>query len=251
MTTLLIENKANLVFTNAVNEEKNKETQPVTVTPPGETPTVDKKINKELTSATVAFNSNYTYNVTSKLPNDITTYKAYAIVDTIDPRLAIQGTPVMAKIDGVDMTQFFDITLVDNKVTAKMKNFVNAKDLAGKTVELVITAQVKLDAAQTYPDKPVTVDNKASVEYTNKTDVAGTPIESPTVTVTTPPLTKMINETSLHLDTPTEQAYNYNIKTVLPSDIANYKTFAINDTIDKDLTAKTCYYQRSRNGQIL
>ncbi|RMI55531.1 hypothetical protein DIX61_08400, partial [Streptococcus iniae] len=239
VTTLLIENKANLVFTNAVNEEKNKETQPVTVTPPGETPTVDKKINKELTSATVAFNSNYTYNVTSKLPTDITTYKAYAIVDTIDPRLAIQGTPVMAKIDGVDMTQFFDITVVDNKVTATMKNFVNAKALANKTVELVITAHVKLDATQTYPEKPVTVDNKASVEFTNKTGVVGTPVESPTVTVTTPPLTKMINESSLHLDTPTEQAYHYNIKTALPSDIGNYKTFAINDTIDKDLTAKT------------
>ncbi|MGL6299793.1 isopeptide-forming domain-containing fimbrial protein [Streptococcus iniae] len=49
----------------------------------------------------------------------------------------------------------------------------------------------------------------------------------------------MINESSLHLDTPTEQAYHYNIKTALPSDIGNYKTFAINDTIDKDLTAKT------------
>ncbi|MDW8745773.1 isopeptide-forming domain-containing fimbrial protein, partial [Streptococcus suis] len=61
----------------------------------GETPTVEKKINRDLTEAVVLPESNYTYNITSTLPVDITSYKAYAIVDELDENLSIQGTPVV------------------------------------------------------------------------------------------------------------------------------------------------------------
>uniref|UniRef100_UPI0012DEFDF2 isopeptide-forming domain-containing fimbrial protein n=1 Tax=Streptococcus ruminantium TaxID=1917441 RepID=UPI0012DEFDF2 len=142
VTRQAIPNQTTITYTNKVkaggepgDTTTTPPTPPVTVTPPGETPTVEKKINKDLTDAIVLPESNYTYNITSLLPVDITRYKAYAIVDELDENLAIQGTPVMAKIDGVDMTQFFDVKVAGQKVTATMKNFENAKDLAGKKVE--------------------------------------------------------------------------------------------------------------------
>ncbi|WP_156009652.1 isopeptide-forming domain-containing fimbrial protein, partial [Streptococcus ruminantium] len=240
VTRQAIPNQTTITYTNKVkaggepgDTTTTPPTPPVTVTPPGETPTVEKKINKDLTDAIVLPESNYTYNITSLLPVDITRYKAYAIVDELDENLAIQGTPVMAKIDGVDMTQFFDVKVAGQKVTATMKNFENAKDLAGKKVELVITAQVKSTS------KAPKIDNTAKVTYQNKSHVDGTPDSetppTPPVTVTPPPVTKKINETLDHLDTATKTNYNYNIKTVLPSDIASYKTFVINDDLDKDL----------------
>ncbi|NQO39116.1 isopeptide-forming domain-containing fimbrial protein [Streptococcus suis] len=237
VTTQNIPNIARITYQNRTHADgtpdSKKDTPPVTVTPPGETPTVEKKINKDLTEATVLPESNYTYNITSLLPVDITRYKAYAIVDELDENLAIQGTPVMAKIDGVDMTQFFDVKVAGQKVTATMKNFENAAALAGKKVELVITAQVKSTS------KAPKIDNTAKVTYQNKSHVDGTPDSetppTPPVTVTPPPVTKKINETLDHLDTATKTNYNYNIKTVLPTDIASYKTFVINDDLDKDL----------------
>ncbi|WP_174854738.1 isopeptide-forming domain-containing fimbrial protein [Streptococcus suis] len=237
VTTQNIPNIARITYQNRTHADgtpdSKKDTPPVTVTPPGETPTVEKKINKDLTEATVLPESNYTYNITSLLPVDITRYKAYAIVDELDENLAIQGTPMMAKIDGVDMTQFFDVKVAGQKVTATMKNFENAAALAGKKVELVITAQVKSTS------KAPKIDNTAKVTYQNKSHVDGTPDSetppTPPVTVTPPPVTKKINETLDHLDTATKTNYNYNIKTVLPTDIASYKTFVINDDLDKDL----------------
>ncbi|MGQ7435410.1 isopeptide-forming domain-containing fimbrial protein [Streptococcus suis] len=237
VTTQNIPNIARITYQNRTHADgtpdSKKDTPPVTVTPPGETPTVEKKINKDLTEATVLPESNYTYNITSLLPVDITRYKAYAIVDELDENLAIQGTPVMAKIDGVDMTQFFDVKVAGQKVTATMKNFENAAALAGKKVELVITAQVKSTS------KAPKIDNTAKVTYQNKNHVDGEPDRetppTPPVTVTPPPVTKKINETLDHLDTATKTNYNYNIKTVLPTDIASYKTFVINDDLDKDL----------------
>ncbi|WP_154021121.1 isopeptide-forming domain-containing fimbrial protein, partial [Streptococcus agalactiae] len=85
----------------------------------GEDPTVEKKINRDLTEAVVLPESNYTYNITSTLPVDITSYKAYAIVDELDENLSIQGTPVVTG----DAAKFFDVTFTGNTVKATMKDF--------------------------------------------------------------------------------------------------------------------------------
>ncbi|HEM5493775.1 TPA: isopeptide-forming domain-containing fimbrial protein, partial [Streptococcus suis] len=240
VTTQNIPNTAEVVYQNRNHVEgtpdgKN-DTPPVTVTPPGEDPTVEKKINRDLTEAVVLPESNYTYNITSTLPVDITSYKAYAIVDELDENLSIQGTPVMAKIDGVDMTQFFDVKVAGQKVTATMKNFKDVAALAGKKVELVITAQVKATSTATK------IDNTAKVTYQNKNHVDGEPDSetppTPPVTVTTPPVTKKINESLDHLDTATQTNYTYNIKTVLPTDIATYKRFVITDSLEGELAVQ-------------
>ncbi|WP_153602376.1 isopeptide-forming domain-containing fimbrial protein, partial [Streptococcus suis] len=243
VTRQAIPNQTTITYTNKVkaggepgDTTTTPPTPPVTVTPPGETPTVEKKINKDLTEATVLPESNYTYNITSLLPVDITRYKAYAIVDELDENLAIQGTPVMAKIDGVDMTQFFDVKVAGQKVTATMKNFKDAAALAGKKVELVITAQVKATSTA------AKIDNTAKVTYQNKNHVDGEPDSetppTPPVTVTTPPVTKKINENLDHLDTATQTNYTYNIKTVLPTDIATYKRFVITDSLESELAVQ-------------
>ncbi|NQM09821.1 isopeptide-forming domain-containing fimbrial protein [Streptococcus suis] len=236
VTTQNIPNTAEVVYQNRNHVEgtpdgKN-DTPPVTVTPPGEDPTVEKKINRDLTEAVVLPESNYTYNITSTLPVDITSYKAYAIVDELDENLSIQGTPVVTG----DAAKFFDVTVTGNTVKATMKDFKQAKDLAGKQVELVITAQVKSTSTATK------IDNTAKVTYQNKNHVDGEPDSetppTPPVTVTTPPVTKKINKNLDHLDTATQTNYTYNIKTVLPTDIATYKRFVITDSLEGELAVQ-------------
>ncbi|WP_105134158.1 isopeptide-forming domain-containing fimbrial protein [Streptococcus suis] len=236
VTTQNIPNTAEVIYQNRSHVEgtpdgKN-DTPPVTVTPPGEDPTVEKKINSDLTEAVVLPESNYTYNITSTLPVDITSYKAYAIVDELDENLSIQGTPVVTG----DAAKFFDVTVTGNTVKATMKDFKQAKDLAGKQVELVITAQVKATSTA------AKIDNTAKVTYQNKKHVDGEPDSetppTPPVTVTTPPVTKKINESLDHLDTATQTNYTYNIKTVLPTDIATYKRFVITDSLESELAVQ-------------
>ncbi|HEL1607929.1 TPA: isopeptide-forming domain-containing fimbrial protein [Streptococcus suis] len=239
VTRQAIPNQTTISYTNKAKADgtpgdvtTTPPTPPVTVTPPGETPTVEKKINRDLTEAVVLPESNYTYNITSTLPVDITSYKAYAIVDELDENLSIQGTPVVTG----DAAKFFDVTVTGNTVKATMKDFKQAKDLAGKQVELVITAQVKSTSTATK------IDNTAKVTYQNKNHVDGEPDSetppTPPVTVTTPPVTKKINENLDHLDTATQTNYTYNIKTVLPTDIATYKRFVITDSLEGELAVQ-------------
>ncbi|HEM5936697.1 TPA: isopeptide-forming domain-containing fimbrial protein [Streptococcus suis] len=239
VTRQAIPNQTTISYTNKAKADgtpgdvtTTPPTPPVTVTPPGEDPTVEKKINRDLTEAVVLPESNYTYNITSTLPVDITSYKAYAIVDELDENLSIQGTPVVTG----DAAKFFDVTVTGNTVKATMRDFKQAKDLAGKQVELVITAQVKSTSTATK------IDNTAKVTYQNKNHVDGEPDSetppTPPVTVTTPPVTKKINENLDHLDTATQTNYTYNIKTVLPTDIANYKRFVITDSLEGELAVQ-------------
>ncbi|NQN94454.1 isopeptide-forming domain-containing fimbrial protein, partial [Streptococcus suis] len=76
----------------------------------------------------------------------------------------------------------------------------------------------------------------------NKNHVDGEPDSetppTPPVTVTTPPVTKKINESLDHLDTATQTNYTYNIKTVLPTDIATYKRFVITDSLESELAVQ-------------
>ncbi|GAB6691538.1 isopeptide-forming domain-containing fimbrial protein [Streptococcus uberis] len=225
-----IPNKAKLTVGD--NSGQSKETNNVPVTPPGETPTVEKKINGTLDDLDIANEKDYTYNIKSTLPVDITKYKSYVIVDTLDKDLAIQGTPTITG----DAAKFFDVKVDGQTVTATMKDFANAKDFAGKSVELVITSQIK--AGVTRQNIP----NTAKVTYQDRSHVAGEPdkeVETPPVTVTppgeTPTVEKKINGDLDDLDIANEKDYTYNIKSTLPVDITKYKSYVIVDTLDKDL----------------
>ncbi|WP_195847370.1 hypothetical protein, partial [Streptococcus uberis] len=63
--------------------DKEVETPPVTSTHPGETPIVEKKIKGTLDDLDIANEKDYTYNIKSTLPVDITKYKSYVSVVTL------------------------------------------------------------------------------------------------------------------------------------------------------------------------
>lgn len=234
-----IPNQSTLTYSNNVTVDGNPAvetttppTPPVTVTPPGETPTVSKKINDTLTDAIVEPGSDYRYNIKSVLPVDITKYKAYTIVDTLDSDLAVQGTPV---IKG-DAAAFFDVTVDGQKVTATMKDFAKAKDLAGKEVELVITSQIREGVTRQE------IPNTAKVTYQNKSHVDGTPDSktpsTPPVTVTpptpaTPPLEKKVNGADKADLADRQEVFTYTLDTTMPTGAF---AFEISDTLENVLT---------------
>ena len=214
-----IPNTAKFSFTDKNDHSGEKETKPVTVTPPSE-PGVDKKINETLTEATIGAETDFTYNIKAKLPNDITTYKSFVVTDTLDENL----TPGQAEIKGA-AAKFFDVTVQGQTVTATMKDFANAGDYGNQEVELVIHAKVK--KGSTVPS----IENKAKITYTNKNDQQGEKETKP-VTVTPPPITKKVNGQE-HADLgKLSEIFTYTIDSTVPH-VAD--GFTISDDIVKEL----------------
>ena len=214
-----IPNTAKFSFTDKNDHSGEKETKPVTVTPPSE-PGVDKKINETLTEATIGAETDFTYNIKAKLPNDITTYKSFVVTDTLDENL----TPGQAEIKGA-AAKFFDVTVQGQTVTATMKDFANAADYGNQEVELVIHAKVK--KGSTVPS----IENKAKITYTNKNDQQGEKETKP-VTVTPPPITKKVNGQE-HADLgKLSEIFTYTIDSTVPH-VAD--GFIISDDIVKEL----------------
>ena len=219
VTRINISNTAKFNFTDKNDHSGEKETKPVTVTPPSE-PGVDKKINETLTEATIGAETDFTYNIKAKLPNDITTYKSFVVTDTLDENL----TPGQAEIKGA-AAKFFDVTVQGQTVTATMKDFANAGDYGNQEVELVIHAKVKKDS------KVPSIENKAKITYTNKNDQQGEKETKP-VTVTPPPITKKVNGQE-HADLgKLSEVFTYTIDSTVPH-VAD--SFTISDDIVKEL----------------
>ena len=219
VTRINIPNTAKFSFTDKNDHSGEKETKPVTVTPPSE-PGVDKKINETLTEATIGAETDFTYNIKAKLPNDITTYKSFVVTDTLDENL----TPGQAEIKG-EASKFFDVTVQGQTVTATMKDFANAGNFGNQEVELVIHAKVKKDS------KVPSIENKAKITYTNKNDQQGEKETKP-VTVTPPPITKKVNGQE-HADLgKLSEVFTYTIDSTVPH-VAD--TFTISDDIVKEL----------------
>ena len=219
VTRINIPNTAKFSFTDKNDHSGEKETKPVTVTPPSE-PGVDKKINETLTEATIGAETDFTYNIKAKLPNDITTYKSFVVTDTLDENL----TPGQAEIKG-EASKFFDVTVQGQTVTATMKDFANAGDFGNQEVELVIHAKVK--KGSTVPS----IENKAKITYTNKNDQQGEKETKP-VTVTPPPITKKVNGQE-HADLgKLSEVFTYTIDSTVPH-VAD--SFTISDDIVKEL----------------
>ena len=219
VTRINIPNTAKFSFTDKNDHSGEKETKPVTVTPPSE-PGVDKKINETLTEATIGAETDFTYNIKAKLPNDITTYKSFVVTDTLDENL----TPGQAEIKGA-AAKFFDVTVQGQTVTATMKDFANAGDYGNQEVELVIHAKVKKDS------KVPSIENKAKITYTNKNDQQGEKETKP-VTVTPPPITKKVNGQE-HADLgKLSEVFTYTIDSTVPH-VAD--SFTISDDIVKEL----------------
>ena len=228
VTGTTIENKASISFTNENNVEKEVETKPVTVTPPP----VTKKINETLDHLDIATGQAYNYNIKTKLPTDITDYKKFVITDTLEGDLSVINETSSKPVIKGAAAAFFDVTVEGQTVTATMKDFANATDLAGQEVELIIPAKINDGVTR------INIPNTAKFSFTDKNDHSGEKETKP-VTVTPPSepgVDKKINETLTEATIGAETDFTYNIKAKLPNDITTYKSFVVTDTLDENLT---------------
>ena len=220
VTRVKIPNTAKISYTDKSDHSGEKETKPVTVTPPSE-PTVKKKINEKLDTAVIGAETDYTYNIKAKLPNDITSYKSFVITDTLDENLQAGEATIAGEAN-----KFFTVTVTGQTVTATMKDFENAGDYADKEVELVIKAKVKKESTAE------AIENKAKITYTNKNDQQGEKETKP-VTVTPPPITKKVNDQE-HADlNKLSESFTYTVDTKVP-EVAD--KFEVSDQLVNELT---------------
>ena len=228
VTGTIIENKASISFTNENNVEKEVESKPVTVTPPP----VTKKINETLDHLDIATGQAYNYNIKTKLPTDITDYKKFVITDTLEGDLSVINETSSKPVIKGAAAAFFDVTVEGQTVTATMKDFAKATDLAGQEVELIIPAKINDGVTR------INIPNTAKFSFTDKNDHSGEKETKP-VTVTPPSepgVDKKINETLTEATIGAETDFTYNIKAKLPNDITTYKSFVVTDTLDENLT---------------
>jgi len=226
-----VPNKATVKLNNQPTESKT-----VYVTP--NEPTVTKKINNTLDHLNIPSwdkkDNAYNYNIKTTLPGNIDAYNIYKIEDVLDQDLELQEGK-NPTIKG-EVAAHFDVSYdsTTRTVTAKVKDG-HFNQLTGKSIiELEIPAKIKDGVSR---EK---IPNIAKVFY-NTTNATGEPkkLETPPVTVTPPPSapTKKINETldDLVINSASENAYNYNIKSKLPGNIAEYKQYGIKDKLDDRL----------------
>ena len=212
------------------------QSQTVYVTP--DEPAVTKKINNTLDHLNIPSwdkqDNAYNYNIKTTLPGNINDYNIYRIEDVLDQDLELQEGK-NPTIKG-EVAEHFDVSYdsATRTVTAKVKDG-HFNQLTGKSIiELEIPAKIKDGVSR---EK---IPNIAKVFY-NTTNATGEPkkLETPPVTVTPPPSapTKKINETldDLVINSASENAYNYNIKSKLPGNIAEYKQYGIKDKLDDRL----------------
>src|SRR5690625_1076491 len=88
-----IPNIAELDFTNASGEDKQKRTEPVTVTPP-EPPVVEKDVEGK-DHLEIEKGKEYNYNVTTQIPTDLGGYEYLTLSDTLDNRLEVVKATVL------------------------------------------------------------------------------------------------------------------------------------------------------------
>jgi len=217
-----IPNKATFSFKDKNDHKGEKETIPVTVTPPTE-PNVSKKINGDQDNATIAAETDFTYNIKTTLPNDIDTYKSFVVTDTLDENLGVVNPePSISE----EAKKFFDITVSGNTVTATMKDFAKASALANKEIELVIHAKVKKESV--LPEIP----NTAKITYTNKNNESKEKETEP-VKVTPPPITKKVNGKDQEDLASLTSTFKYTVDSKVPT-VAD--KFVLSDTLEEVLT---------------
>ncbi|KOS60013.1 isopeptide-forming domain-containing fimbrial protein [Lysinibacillus agricola] len=141
-------------------------------------PTIDKKINNDLEFLPINPLKDYNYDIKTLIPEDIKDYKNYAVTDTLDDRLTIQGTPVVT-IDGVAVdASVVEVTVDGQKVTATVKDF--SKLDGKKELHLQIKSQIKEETAA-----GTEIPNTAAIDFTNKNDITGNKETNPVIVTPT------------------------------------------------------------------
>src|SRR5699024_5369963 len=141
----------------------------------------------------------YDYNVTTKLPEDVSGFETVLISDDLDERLSVVDARVLVDGEASDVQADIDGQLV----TVLLEND-QIDPLAGKEIKLVITAIINADV------EVEVIDNQASIQVNDNPKVDSNIV--PVIPPTTPNISKDV-EGSDHLDIDFDKEYNYNIIT--------------------------------------
>src|SRR5699024_270720 len=191
-----------------VNDNPAEDSNIVPVTPPVETPDVEKEVEgndgeygKDLVEK--EYEKDYNYRVNTTVPTNLGGYEHITLTDELDERLDVISA--VALVDGEEVD--YDVVIDGQLVTLKVERD-QLDEIAGQKLTLQITAQIKADT-------PIEViDNVAQIEVNDN------PAEdSNIVPVTPPPTTPEIDkdvEGEDHLDIDYAKDYNYNVITTLP-----------------------------------
>ncbi len=206
---------------------KPKKSNIVYVTP--KEPGISKKINDSKDEHNVLQESeDFTFDIKTKLPDNISAYKSYKIVDVLDERLELKdgAQPFV----NAELSQHFDVSYdaASRTVTAAIKPGSFALLSGGETVHLTIPAKVKSGTAFAQ------IPNEAKVYYRDpsSTGEKETP-PTPPVIVTPPPVIEKQVNGKQHADlTKRDEVFEYTIKSTVPK---GADTFEITDELDEAL----------------
>lgn len=215
------------------NPKLEKETKPVTVTPPPSTPSIKKTVNDKAADQLATATTPFTYKIDTTVPRNA---KAFRVLDTLEHVLQVDGS-VTANIDGTEIPSS-QITIedvdVDGKTRQKITVTLTEEQVlknAEKPVHVQFNAKIKdnadLSAYSSAADPTVKVPNKASFQVDNKPEV-----ESDPVTVTPPPstpaITKTVNDASHYQLQAAGEEFTYKIDTTVPQ---NATAFTVTDEL--------------------
>ena len=215
------------------NPKLEKETKPVTVTPPPSTPAIKKTVNDKAADQLATATTPFTYKIDTTVPRNA---KAFRVLDTLEHVLQVDGS-VTANIDGTEIPSS-QITIedvdVDGKTRQKITVTLTEEQVlknAEKPVHVQFNAKIKdnadLSAYSSAADPTVKVPNKASFQVDNKPEV-----ESDPVTVTPPPstpaITKTVNDASHYQLHAAGEEFTYKIDTTIPQ---NATAFTVTDEL--------------------
>lgn len=215
------------------NPKLEKETKPVTVTPPPSTPSIKKTVNDKAADQLATATTPFTYKIDTTVPRNA---KAFRVLDTLEHVLQVDGA-VTANLDGTEIPSS-QITIedvdVDGKTRQKITVTLTEEQVlknAEKPVHVQFNAKIKdnadLSAYSSAADPTVKVPNKASFQVDNKPEV-----ESDPVTVTPPPstpaITKTVNDASHYQLQAAGEKFTYKIDTTIPQ---NATAFTVTDEL--------------------
>src|SRR5699024_4037535 len=165
----------------------------------------------------------YEYNVKTHIPKSINGYKDLTITDVLDNRLNVLGATVL--VDGKQSD--FNADIKGQTVTLKLKR-ADLETIKGKEVNVQITASIK-----TGTDIEL-IDNKATIQLNDNPNVDSNIVTVVPPVPTTPDVIKDV-EGKDHLEVAHEKAYNYNVKTNIPTELGGYEDLTITDVLDERL----------------
>ena len=149
-------------------------------------------------------------------------------VPALQKFVKVEGNKVKLELQEKDITRSLNIRI----------NLANKGNLGPALIHIQIKAKIR-DGANL--DKYRDQNGVIKIPNISTVILNDNPKDSNIVTVTPdePTITKKINETLDHLNIPSWEkqanAYNYNIKTALPSNIRDYGTYKVEDVLDQDL----------------